>query len=123
MIALTCAKSIRGCKYTIFNNEGGPSNSCFKHPPTIRDRTDISQFPYSVPKLNASQTPTITLLLCDFGSMNREKPLQNQLKELILNDIPKANSLGKAGKEFVSSNFSWKIIAKNFVKIANEYAN
>jgi glycosyltransferase involved in cell wall biosynthesis len=43
--------------------------------------------------------------------------------ELILNDFPKANSLGKAGKEFVSSNFSWKIIAKNFVNIANEYAN
>ena len=43
--------------------------------------------------------------------------------ELILNDFPKANSLGKAGKEFVSSNFDWKIIAKNFVSIANEYAN
>jgi len=43
--------------------------------------------------------------------------------ELILNDFPKANSLGKAGKEFVSSNFSWKIIAKNFVNITNEYTN
>jgi len=43
--------------------------------------------------------------------------------ELILNDIPKATSLGKAGKEFVSSNFSWKIIAKNFVDATNEYAN
>jgi hypothetical protein len=43
--------------------------------------------------------------------------------ELILNDLTNANSLGKAGKEFVSSNFSWKIIAKNFVNIANEYAN
>ena len=43
--------------------------------------------------------------------------------ELILNDFPKANSLGKAGREFVSSNFSWKIIAKNFVNIANEYAS
>jgi len=43
--------------------------------------------------------------------------------ELILNDIPKATSLGKAGKKFVSSNFDWKIIAKNFVSIANEYAN
>ena len=43
--------------------------------------------------------------------------------ELILNDFPKANSLGKAGKEFVSSNFSWKIIAKNFINITNEYTN
>ena len=43
--------------------------------------------------------------------------------ELILNDIPKAASLGKAGKKFVSSNFDWKIIAKNFVSIANEYTN
>ena len=43
--------------------------------------------------------------------------------ELILNDSQKANSLGKAGRKFVSSNFDWKIIAKNFVSIANEYAN
>ena len=43
--------------------------------------------------------------------------------ELILNDVQNASNLGKAGKEFVSSNFSWKIIAKNFVSIANEYAN
>ena len=43
--------------------------------------------------------------------------------ELILNDSQKANSLGKTGKEFVSSNFNWKIIAKNFVNIANEHAN
>ena len=43
--------------------------------------------------------------------------------ELILNDSQKASSLGKTGKEFVSSNFDWKIIAKNFVSIANEYAN
>ena len=43
--------------------------------------------------------------------------------ELILNDSQKANSLGKAGRKFVSSNFDWKIIAKNFVSIANEYVN
>jgi len=43
--------------------------------------------------------------------------------ELILNDSQKANSLGKAGRKFVSSNFDWKIIAKNFVSIANEHAN
>jgi len=43
--------------------------------------------------------------------------------ELILNDSQKASSLGKTGKEFVSSNFNWKIIAKNFVSIANENAN
>jgi len=43
--------------------------------------------------------------------------------ELILNDLPKATSLGKVGREFVSSNFSWKIIAKNFVDAINEYAN
>jgi len=43
--------------------------------------------------------------------------------ELILNDLPKANGMGKAGKEFVSSNFSWKIITKNFVDITNEYTN
>ena len=43
--------------------------------------------------------------------------------ELILNDLPKATSLGKVGREFVSSNFSWKIIAKNFVNITNEYVN
>jgi len=42
---------------------------------------------------------------------------------LILNDSQKANSLGKAGRKFVSSNFDWKIIAKNFVSIANEHAN
>ena len=43
--------------------------------------------------------------------------------ELILNDTPKASSLGKTGKEFVSSNFNWKIIAKNFVGVMNEYVN
>ena len=43
--------------------------------------------------------------------------------ELILNDSQKASNLGKTGKEFVSSNFSWKIVAKSFVSIANEYAN
>ena len=43
--------------------------------------------------------------------------------ELILNDSQKANSLGKAGRKFVSSNFDWKIIVKNFVSIANEHAN
>ena len=43
--------------------------------------------------------------------------------ELILNDDKNASILGKAGKAFVSSNFSWKIIAKNFVNIASKYAN
>jgi len=43
--------------------------------------------------------------------------------ELTLNDSQKASSLGKAGRKFVSSNFDWKIIAKNFVSIANEHAN
>jgi hypothetical protein len=43
--------------------------------------------------------------------------------ELILNDSQKANSLGKTGRKFVSSNFDWKIIAKDFVSIANEYVS
>jgi glycosyltransferase involved in cell wall biosynthesis len=35
--------------------------------------------------------------------------------ELLLNDSHQANILGKAGRKFVTSNFSWDVIADNFL--------
>jgi len=48
--------------------------------------------------------------------------LHNKL-ELILTDSTKAVNMGKKGKEFVSNNFSWKKIAKDFITITKDFVD
>jgi len=42
---------------------------------------------------------------------------------LLLNDEKKARSMGAEGRKFVSQNFSWEKIAKDFVNITAEIIN
>ncbi|MGQ0606035.1 MAG: glycosyltransferase, partial [Candidatus Nitrosotenuis sp.] len=40
---------------------------------------------------------------------------------ILLGDIEKSKDMGRAGKKFVTENFSWDVISKKFLQIINEH--
>ncbi len=42
---------------------------------------------------------------------------------LLLNNQDKRKEMGNNGREFISKNFSWDVISKNFVEMMNRYTN
>jgi len=43
--------------------------------------------------------------------------------EILINDEKMSQKMGKAGKEFITNNFSWEIISKDFKDKVQKYLN